>query len=241
MLTSRFLLFKIYKYKHNVNGDIVQKNKVKGKFIMKRKIALALSAAMAMSLTACGGNAATTATTAAPAATEAAKETAAPTEAPKAEPTEIALWTYPIGKWGDQATVDALIADFNEDYPDIKVKVEYLTYTDGDDKVNTAIEGKTAPDIIMEGPERLVANWGAKGVMVDLSDLWTDAVKADTYASVEAACKDASGAYYEYPLCMTAHCMAINRDVFEATGAWQYVDEATHTWTTENFLKAVQT
>lgn len=219
----------------------MRKNNVKGKFTMKRKIALALSAAMAMSLTACGGNTAATATTAAPAATEAAKETAAPTEAPKAEPTEIALWTYPIGKWGDQATVDALIADFNEDYPDIKVKVEYLTYTDGDDKVNTAIEGKTAPDIIMEGPERLVANWGAKGVMVDLSDLWTDNVKADTYASVEAACKDASGAYYEYPLCMTAHCMAINRDVFEATGAWQYVDEATHTWTTENFLKAVQT
>ena len=140
---------------------------------MKRKIALALSATMALSLTACGGNAAATATTAAPAATTAAaaETTAAPAAEPAAEPTEIALWTYPIGNWGDQATVDALIADFNEEYPDIKVKVEYLTYTDGDDKVNTAIEGKTAPDIIMEGPERLVANWGAKGVMVDLSDL----------------------------------------------------------------------
>ena len=77
--------------------------------------------------------------------------------------------------------------------------------------------------------------------MVDLADLWTDEAKADIYASVEAACNNGSGAYYEYPLCMTAHCMAINKTVFEETGAWQYVDAETHTWTTENFLKAVQT
>ena len=152
--------------------------------------------------------------------------------------TEITLWTYPIGSWGDQATVEGLIASFNAKYPDIKVTVQYLTYSDGDDKVNTALEGGSAPDIIMEGPERLVTNWGAKGKMVDLSDLWTDAVKADTYASVEAACK-LNGKYYEYPVCMTAHCMAINKTVFEAAGAMQYIDEKTHTWTTENFIKAV--
>ena len=155
------------------------------------------------------------------------------------ENVSITLWTYPIGSWGDQATVDALIASFNEAHPDITVTVEYLTYSDGDDKVNTAIEGGSAPDIVMEGPERLVANWGAKGVMVDLSDLWTDEVKNDTYASVEAACKNAEGKYYEYPLCMTAHCMAINKDIFEAAGAMQYINEETHTWTTEDFIKAV--
>ena len=53
---------------------------------------------------------------------------------------EITLWTYPIGGWGTQATVDALIADFEAANPGIKVTVEYLTYTDGDDKVNTAHE-----------------------------------------------------------------------------------------------------
>ena len=48
---------------------------------------------------------------------------------------EITLWTYPIGGWGNQATVDALIADFEAANPGIKVKVEYLDYTNGDDKV----------------------------------------------------------------------------------------------------------
>ena len=39
----------------------------------------------------------------------------------------------------------------------------------GDDQVTSAIEAGTTPDIIMEGPERLVTNWGAAGKMLDLS------------------------------------------------------------------------
>ena len=152
---------------------------------------------------------------------------------------EISLWTYPIGNWGKQETVDALIANFNKVHPNITVTVEYLTYTDGDDKVNTAIEGKKAPDIIMEGPERLVANWGAKGLMVDLSDMIDATDKAELNAAALAACYTADGKCYEYPLVMTAHCMAINKTVFEAAGAMQYLDAEKRTWSTENFIKAV--
>lgn len=153
---------------------------------------------------------------------------------------DITLWTYPIGSWGDSATVDSLIANFNEQYPDINVTVEYLDYTNGDDQINTAIEGGQAPDLVLEGPERLVANWGAKGLMVDLADLWTDEAKEAIYDSVEEACQDNNGVFYEYPLAMTAHTMAINRDLFEAADALQYIDEETRTWTTEGFQQAVQ-
>ena len=207
---------------------------------MKKQVSAILAAGMAASLlVGCGGAASSAASSAAEStSTAASSEAAATTEAGQAA--DITLWTYPIGKWGDSESVDTLLADFNAKYPDIHVTVEYLDYTNGDDQVNTAIEGGSAPDLVMEGPERLVANWGAKGLMVDLSDLWTDDQKADISASVEAACKDSSGAYYEFPLCMTAHCMAINKTVFEAAGAMQYVDAENHTWTTENFLKAVQ-
>ncbi len=157
--------------------------------------------------------------------------------------TAITLWTYPIGSWGDAATVDSIIASFNEKYPDISVAVEYLDYTSGDDQVTAAIEAGTAPDLIMEGPERLVTTWGAAGKMVDLSDLWDDEALADISAVSEAvvnACKSSDGVYYEYPLCMNAHCMAINYEVFEEAGALQYIDEETRTWTTEDFGKALQ-
>ena len=151
--------------------------------------------------------------------------------------TEISLWTYPIGKWVDEATVSDLLADFHAAHPEIKVNVEYLDYTNGDDKVNTAIEGKQAPDIIMEGPERLIANWGAKGLMVDLADL----VPEGTYSSVVDSCTSANGEVYEMPVCMIAHCMAINRDVFAEADALQYLNEETHTWNSvDDFFKAVQ-
>ena len=117
--------------------------------------------------------------------------------------------------------------------------MEYLDYTNGDDQVNTALEGGSAPDLIMEGPERLVANWGAKGYMVDLADMWDATDKSEVNPACVSACFTADGACYEYPLVMTAHCMAINYDAFVAAGADQYIDTETHTWTTENFIKAV--
>ena len=205
---------------------------------MKKLIALLLALVMVLSLAACSVETveeapATEAPVAeAPAATEAAP--AAPAAA-----TEISLWTYPIGGWGNQETVDGLLAAFEAE-TGIKVSVEYLNYTDGDDKVNTAIEAGAAPDLIMEGPERLVANWGEKGLMVDLSDILVAEDVAELNPAALAACYGTNGAIYEYPLVMTAHCMAINKTVFEAAGAMQYLNEETHTWNSvADFLAAV--
>ena len=156
---------------------------------------------------------------------------------------EISLWTYPIGSWGGTTSkLDDIIAAFNKVHPEIKVTYETLDYQNGDNLVTSAITAKETPDIIMEGPERLVSNWGANNLMVDLSDLWTDTQDdiAAVSESVVSACQ-LNGAYYEYPLCMTTHCMAINYEVFEKAGALQYIDEATRTWTTDDFVKAMET
>ena len=204
---------------------------------MKKILAMLLALVMVLSLAACSVEKAPVETKAPETQAPAANNDPVETKAPEAEKVEISLWTYPIGNWVDEATVASLIADFNAVYPNITVKVEYLDYTNGDDKVNTAIEGNQAPDIIMEGPERLIANWGAKGLLVDLKDL----VPAGTYESVAATCTSANGEMYELPVCMITHCMAINRDVFEAAGALQYLNEETRTWNSvEDFFKAVQ-
>ena len=183
-------------------------------------------------LAACGGSSSSTAPASSAASSAAASGTAS-------SGASIKLWTYPIGGWGNDDTVQNLISSFNAKYPDIKVTVEYLDYTNGDDQVNTAIEGGSAPDLVMEGPERLVANWGAKGVMAPLNDLWTDDAKKDIYESVESACRNDKGDYYEYPLCMTAHCMAVNMTKVKEVGADKYIDTDKHTWSTEGFLNTV--
>ena len=204
---------------------------------MKKFIALLLALVMVMSLAACSVEKAEEK----PAETQAAAPEAAPEAAAPAEPavaSEITLWTYPVGSWGDQATVDALMADFTAK-TGIKVIVEYVDYQTGDDKVNTAIEGGVAPDLILEGPERLVANWGAKGMMEDISDLFDATAKANLTSGSQMDCFLGEAAY-EYPLCVSAFCMAINKTVFEAAGAMQYIDEETHTWkSVQAFIDAI--
>ena len=207
----------------------------------KRQIALGMAALLfASGLAACGAKKEETKES----AKESAKETEAKADAgeEKAEDlkADLKLFTYPIGQWGKSESVDALLENFNKKYPNVHVSVEYLDYTNGDDQVNTAIEGKAAPDLIMEGPERLVANWGAKGLMVDLKDIFEDEASQDIYKNVKDACASSDGKYYEYPLAMVAHCMAINKTMFEKEDALQYIDGEKHTWTTENFFKAVE-
>ncbi len=207
---------------------------------MKKKLGAVVAALLSLSMAACsgGGKAPVTAdqsTSDMPAAvsTEDGKSAG--------EATNLTLWTYPVGGWGNSEVVDELITDFNAVHPEISVTVEYLDYTNGDDQVNTAIEGGKAPDIILEGPERLVANWGAKGLMADLSDLMDSADAEDIYDNIKTACTAKSGEVYEYPLCMVAHAMAVNKAYMEEADAMQYVDEKTHTWkSTDDFFKAVQ-
>ena len=212
---------------------------------MKKKLlALLLALAMVLSLAACGGgNNKPANNNPAPSDTkEPAEDNKTPDPAP-AEPsggeaTEITLWAYPVGGWGTEDNVKPLLEAFTAE-TGINVKLEYLAYADGDDKVNTALTAGGAPDLILEGPERLVANWGANGHMVDLSDMLDDTDKSELIEAALTPCINAAGEMYEYPMCMTAHCMAINLDAFKEAGADQYVDLTTHTWSTENFFKAI--
>ena len=203
---------------------------------MKKLIALTLALVMVLGLAACGAKAPEVTEAPTAAATNAPEVTEAPAAAVD---TEITLWTYPIGNWGNEEVVKGLTDAFTAE-TGIKVNVEFLAYADGDDKVNTALVGGNAPDLVMEGPERLVANWGANGHMVDLSDLLDDTDRSEINPAALAACTAADGSVYEYPVVMTAHCMAVNLDAFKAAGADQYLDLTTRTWTTENFLKAVE-
>ena len=210
---------------------------------IRKALALLLALCMIMGLAACGNKTADESKAPDPTKEPDTTQTEKVDEPPAANMADsITLWTYPIGKWGSEAEVKAMTDAFTE-ATGIKVTVEYLAYADGDDKVNAALSGGGAPDLIMEGPERLVANWGDNGHMVDLSDLFDSTDLSEINAVSEGvmnACTHTSGAIYEYPLVMTAHCMAINKNAFEAADALQYLDLDTHTWTTENFIKAVE-
>ena len=194
---------------------------------MKKIRLLASVLLMAALLSSCGGNA------------DAPPEAGGDGSAAQQDIT-LTMWLFPVGNWGKPTSVSSVLTGFHQNYPNIHVTLEYLEYEDGDALIEQAIaEGRT-PDLVLEGPERLVANWGDRGLMADLSDLWAEPQSETIYETARNACRHSSGAYYEYPICMSAHCMAINYNMFQKAGALQYIDEETRTWTTEGFIKAVQ-
>lgn len=162
-----------------------------------------------------------------------AEDHAVPRPAPASE---ITLWTYPYGNWGNEAAVTPLLAEFEAD-TGIRVHVRYLDYVSGDSIVNDAIKNGEMPDLILESPDRIVTAWGK--YMVNIDDMFDAEDRAQIYPGALAACYADENTACGYPVVMTVHCMAINKTVFQAAGAMQYIDENTHTWTTEEFRSAM--
>ncbi|MEY8338285.1 hypothetical protein AALB16_09725 [Lachnospiraceae bacterium 62-35] len=176
---------------------------------MKRSLMLVLAMVTAFSLTACKR---TLENTIADGTGRGGKQQ----KTAEAEDIELILWTYPVGNWGNPSAVANILSGFHKKYPKIHILVEYQDYnSDDDSQMERASTENRAPDLVFEGPERLVAKWGERGMMADLSDLWTSDAAGEIYESVRSACQYSNGEYYEFPVCMSEHCMEINYDLFE--------------------------
>ena len=193
---------------------------------MKRPLAFLLAAGMTLGLAACGGNGGTS-----------GSGSSGSSGSAGGSAVTLDLWAFNIGGFTEASNWDTILAAFNEQHPDITVNVTPINYQDGDQKLTSAITSNSGPDIIFEGPERIVGNYAREGLMVDLSDLWT-AGGSDIAEGISSV-SQLDGTYYMYPLSVAAHCMAINYEAFEAAGALQYIDEETRTWTTDDFVNAM--
>ncbi len=234
--------FLLIKYKENLISNIglgIVKNFLKGMFIMlKRFFAYSFCVSLLFLITACTINDDNVYNS-----NQKPEESITETDITQTSEVEIDFWTFPVGDFGNKDVVEGFVKEFNKIHPNITVNVKVLDFATGDAEIEAAIEQRDAPDIVLEGPERLVANWGARGLMIDLSDMWDE----ETTANIEQiskevvnACRAPDGAFYQYPLVMTAHVMAINYEVFEKAGALKYIDEENRTWTTDDFVAAME-
>lgn len=160
-------------------------------------------------------------------------------KAPEALATEITWWAFPTfsstlaaGEYEQQ-----MVDEFNKKYPDIKVNVEMIDFTSGPEKIVTAIQGGTAPDILFDAPGRIV-DYGKSGKLADLNDLFTDDFKKDVNnENVLASCSDGKD-YWMYPLSSAPFIMAVDQAVLEKEGLMDLVPtEGDRTWTTEEYTK----
>ena len=157
---------------------------------------------------------------------------------------EITYWDFP------QFTKDkefkktedfdaALIKAFEAKNPNIKVNYQKIEFTDGPAKVETAIQSKTAPDVIYDAPGRIIA-WAAKDLLVPLDDI--DKSKLNEAAVKASSYKDK---LYMYPQGVAPFLMGVNKDLTDKLGVTDLLplNKQDRSWTVdeyEKFLKAVK-
>ena len=157
---------------------------------------------------------------------------------------EITYWDFP------QFTKDkefkktedfdaALIKAFEAKNPNIKVNYQKIEFTDGPAKIETAIQSKTAPDVIYDAPGRVIA-WAAKDLLVPLDDV--DKSKLNEAAVKASSYKDK---LYMYPQGVAPFLMGVNKDLTDKLGVTDLLplNKQDRSWTVEEyekFLKAVK-
>ncbi len=160
---------------------------------------------------------------------------------PKApEKVEITWWAFPVF-----ATVDGvsgkyekeLAQKFMDENEGIQVNVEIIDFANGPNKIVTAIEGGTAPNVVFDAPGRVI-EWGKAGHLVSVDDMVKDSgLAADiTNENVLAACGDGTN-YWMYPSSAAPFTMAVSKTALEEAGMLDRINmEGDRAWTTEEFV-----
>ena len=157
---------------------------------------------------------------------------------------EITYWDFPQFTQDKEfkKTEDfdaALIKAFEAKNPNIKVNYQKIEFTDGPAKIETAIQSKTAPDVIYDAPGRVIA-WAAKDLLVPLDDV--DKSKLNEAAVKASSYKDK---LYMYPQGVAPFLMGVNKDLTDKLGVTDLLplNKQDRSWTVEEyekFLKAVK-
>ncbi|MGO0054149.1 ABC transporter substrate-binding protein [Streptococcus suis] len=193
---------------------------------MKKIIHSLLAGVTVLSLAACGSSNST------------AEKTADSSASGK---TEITWWAFPV--FTQEKTEDGvgtyeqkIIAAFEEANPDITVKLETIDFTSGPEKITTAIEAGTAPDVLFDAPGRIIT-YGKNGKLAELNDLFTDEFIKDVNNDNIIQASKAGDTAYMYPLSSAPFYMAFNKAMLKDAGVLDLVKDG---WTTDDFEKVIK-
>ncbi len=120
--------------------------------------------------------------------------------------TTLKFWNFWPEKW-----MSVVISDFEKANPDIKVKMERLTWSKGFDKIVTAFAAGDTPDVLELG-STWVAQFAADGALkeVKVNDI------LDKYMMWDPVIY--KGKYYGYPWVISTRILFYNKDLFKKAG-----------------------
>ena len=192
---------------------------------MKKFLRLFLTSAAVLSLAACGSS----------------SSDSSKTEESSSGTTEITWWAFPVFTQENAddgvGTYEASIIEaFEKANPDIKVKLETIDFTSGPEKITTAIEAGTAPDVLFDAPGRIIT-YGKNGKLADLNDLFTDDFVKDVNNDNIIQASKAGDTAYMYPISSAPFYMALNKEMLKEAGVLDLVKDG---WTTDDFEKVIK-
>ncbi len=193
---------------------------------MKKFLRLFLTSAAVLSLAACGSSSSSEKTD---------------TAESSSDVTEITWWAFPVftqenADDGVGTYETSIIEAFEKANPDIKVKLETIDFTSGPEKITTAIEAGTAPDVLFDAPGRIIT-YGKSGKLAELDDLFTDDFIKDVNNDNLIQASKAGDTAYMYPISSAPFYMALNKAMLEDAGVLDLVKDG---WTTDDFEKVIK-
>ena len=127
----------------------------------------------------------------------------------------------------------ALIKAFEEKNPNIKVEYQKIEFTDGPAKIETAIQAKSNPDVVIDAPGRVIA-WAKNGVLAPFNDIDTS-----KYSKEILSASSFDNKVYMYPLGTAPFVMAVNKKLTDKMGITDLLplNKPGRNWTVEEFEK----
>ena len=127
----------------------------------------------------------------------------------------------------------ALIKAFEEKNPNIKVEYQKIEFTDGPAKIETAIQAKSNPDVVIDAPGRIIA-WAKNGVLAPFNDIDTS-----KYSKEILSASSFDNKVYLYPLGTAPFVMAVNKKLTDKMGITDLLplNKPGRNWTVEEFEK----
>lgn len=155
--------------------------------------------------------------------------------------TEITWWAFPVFTQENETDgvgtyEKSIIAAFEKANPDIHVNLETIDFKSGPEKITTAIEAGTAPDVLFDAPGRII-QYGKNGKLADLNDMFTEDFVKDVNNEQLIQASKAGDTAYMYPISSAPFYMALNKQMLEDAGVADLVKEG---WTTSDFEKVLK-
>ncbi|WP_073507667.1 ABC transporter substrate-binding protein [Streptobacillus notomytis] len=138
------------------------------------------------------------------------------TETKSEGPVTIKYWSFPNFTADEEFKTPeefdmALIKAFEEANPGIKVEYQKIDFTDGPAKLETAIQSKSTPDVVIDAPGRVI-DWAKKGYLVPFD------IDTSVYSKSMLSASSYDGKLYLYPLGTAPFVMAFNRVITDKLG-----------------------